>query len=267
MTSRALLLVSVLTTGPMYAFGQTPLARVPDVLRSGKPVACYAVQPGDTAAGLAQRFTGSPDNRHRPWFHIVNPATTTTVKKTQYDAIQSGWHVCVPTEMLSRPLYAPVSSSQSSAASSSDTPARGAFDVSALWWVVPLCVLVSGLVFAGTGKYVGHRRAVVDIMSGFGNRFVSEFERPLFRRTAGPAIASRLRLAPARHRLEILLAPAAGRRYPNLDDHKRNVEYDVERVLQLLKDESFTCGPPHAEGRWVVIPFHFDIDRQQEGGS
>jgi hypothetical protein len=250
----------------MYAFGQTPIARVPDVLRSGKPVTCYAVQPGDTAAGLAQRFTGNPDNRHRAWFHIVNPATAATVKKSQYDAIQSGWHVCVPTEMLSRPLNTPASSAQSSAGQSTGTPTGSAFGLSALWWVVPLCVLVSGLVFAGTGKFVGHRRAVVDVMSGFGNRFVSEFERPLFRRTAGPAIASRLRLAPARHRLEILLAPAAGRTYPNLDDHKKNVEYDVDRVLQLLKEESFTCGPPYAEGRWVVVPFRFDIDRQQEGG-
>ena len=45
-------------------------------------------------------------------------------------------------------------------------------------------------------------------------------------------------------RLDILLAPGAGRRYPNLSDHRSNVEYDVQRVLTLLKDEPFVAGRP-----------------------
>ena len=103
-------------------------------------------------------------------------------------------------------------------------------------------------------------------MRGFGDRFIAEFERPLFRRSAvDPAVKSRLRFAPSRHRLEVLLAPADGRTYPNLVDHRKNVEYDVERVQQILRDEPFVSGPLYAEGSWVVIPFRFETDRQQEG--
>ena len=103
-------------------------------------------------------------------------------------------------------------------------------------------------------------------MRGFGNRFIAEFERPLFRRTASDAaVRSRLRFAPSRHRLEVLLAPADGRTYPNLVDHRKNVEYDVERVERILGAEPFVGGPLYAEGSWVVIPFSFETDRQQEG--
>jgi len=275
MALRAVLFVLVMTTGSIHALGQTPTAPVPRVLRAGGQISCYAVVPGDTAASLAQRLTGSTANRHRPWFHIVDPATATTVKKLRYDAIQSGWHVCVPSERLSHELSVPLLSAQDPKAPIRNTPAGGAIgeppvraavDLSVLWWVVPLSMAVSGLVLAGTRKFVGHRRAVLEIMSGFGGKFVSEFERPLFRPAADAAVSSRLRFAPIRRRLEILLAPAAGRTYPNLTDHKRNVEYDVHRVVQTLRDASFTCGAPYAEGHWVVIPFRFDIDRQQEGG-
>ena len=78
---------------------------------------------------------------------------------------------------------------------------------------------------------------------------------------------SRLRLAPARRRLDVLLAPADGRTYPNLFDHRRNVEYDVERVVWLLRGEPFINGRPYARGPWVVIPFYFETSRQQEGAS
>src|SRR5262245_10397947 len=218
MAPRALLFVLAMTTGSIHAFGATQAAR--------GQILCYAVRPGDTAASLARRLTGSADNRHRRWFHIVNPATATAVGKFRYDTIQSGWHVCVPTERLARAQDDPISPPQSATVPIEKTPAPGAIDLRVLWWVVPLSVAVSGLVLAGTGKYVGHRRAVVEIMSGFGGRFVSEFERPLFRRTADAAVTSRLRFAPARRRLEILLAPAAGPQYPNLIDPQRTLEHD-----------------------------------------
>ena len=139
-----------------------------------------------------------------------------------------------------------------------------------LWRVLLLFAIgwALGVTWFVAITYVGARRTRLDVMKAFGDRFIREFERPLFRRRVDDSpVQSRVRFAPARHRLEILLAPADGRTYPNLFDHRRNVEYDVERVLQLLSDDPFINGPLHAEGPWVVIPFFFDINRQQEGAS
>jgi hypothetical protein len=95
-------------------------------------------------------------------------------------------------------------------------------------------------------------------MRVYGERFVSEFERPLFHRTEASPIKWRLRFAPGRRRMEVLLAPVDGRSYPNLFDHKKNVEYDVDRVRRILRDEPFFDDPPYGEGPWVVIPFRFE---------
>jgi hypothetical protein len=129
-------------------------------------------------------------------------------------------------------------------------------------------MVVSGLVLTWVvaRKHIGERQARLGLMRAFGDRFISEFERPLFRRsTSEPAVKSRLRVSPRRQRLEVCIAPADGRSYPNLLDHRRNVEYDVERVLRLLRDASFTNGPLYAQGPWVVIPFRLDTGKQQEG--
>jgi hypothetical protein len=109
-------------------------------------------------------------------------------------------------------------------------------------------------------------------MKWFGEAFVREFERPLFRqpvsrridRRDGHPVRSRLRFAPRRHRLEILLAPHDGRIYPNLSDHRKNLEYDIERVVHLLGDQPFRTGRLYAEGRWVVIPFSVGAGRRGE---
>lgn len=250
---RAVPFVLLLTTGSTYA--------------AGRPLTCYTVQPGETAAGLAQRFTGNARNRQQPWFQILNPARATFIPKARYGAIQSGWHVCVATDMLrlgsAQPRFAPLVLPEREA-----PPAPAPIDVSLLWWIAPPFAIGSGLLLGWlvAGRYLGDRRTLLDVMRGFGARFVCEFERPLFRQCAADVpVRSRVRFAPGRHRLEILLAPADGRTYPNLVDHKKNVEYDVERVLRLLNDEPFINGPLHAEGRWVVIPFHFETNRQQEG--
>src|SRR5262249_4152286 len=86
---------------------------------------------------------------------------------------------------------------------------------------------------------------------------VREFERPLLQHAAEPAIRSRLRVRPYRARLEICLAPGTGHRYPNLSDHRKNVEYDVHRVVSALADESFVCGRLRMREGWVVVPFRF----------
>jgi hypothetical protein len=244
---RALPFVLMMTTGSTYALGG--------------PLTCYSVRAGDTAAGLAKRFTGNARNRHQPWFQILNPATAAFIPKSDYGVIQSGWHVCVATEILRPPpvLF-------QTGVAHEQTPIGS--KVSRVLWVVPLFAIVWCLVLTWfiAGRYVGDRRATRDVMRGFGDRFICELERPLFRRCAADSpLKSRLRFAPARHRLEILVAPAAGRTYPNLFDHRRNVEYDVERVLRLLNDQPFSSGPLHSEGPWVVIPFRFETNSQQEG--
>jgi hypothetical protein len=229
------------------------------------------IRPGETAARLAERYTGDARNRRQPWFQIVNPLDSTFVPKSRYASIQAGWHACVAGERLVPPWrqrgYAPASWPPVDAQAT--VPSRtAAADVRLLWWSVPLFAAAAGVVFAWAvyGKYVDERRARRVIMQAYGDRFVAEFERPLFRRRADrAAIRAQLRFRPARHRLDILIAPADGRTYPNLVDHRRNLEYDIERVQRLLGDEPFVSGLPYAEGSWVVIPFRLEPDRQQEG--
>jgi hypothetical protein len=102
-------------------------------------------------------------------------------------------------------------------------------------------------------------------MEHFALRFLREFERPLIQRPAEHPVRSQLRLSPARARLEILLAPGQGRRYPNLSDHKKNMEYDVVRILQELADDSFVRDPLYTQAGWVVVPFRFKAGRKHAG--
>jgi hypothetical protein len=250
----------MMTTGSTYAFGP------------GTRLTCYVIQPGDTAARLARQFTGDAHSRHQPWFQIVNPTTETFVPKSRYRFIQAGWHVCVATEMLrqgSAQSRYPIVVAGAPVLQQTGAPTQQtSIYPSVLWWLVPLVVVVSGLVLTWVvaGKYLGERQSNLETMKRFGDKFISEFERPLFRRSASePAVKSRLRFTPRRQTLEVLLAPVEGRSYPNLYDHRRNVEYDVERVLRLLRDASFTSGPLYAEGPWVVVPFRLETGRQQEG--
>lgn len=254
------------------------LAAIGSTSAQAQPLRCYPIRRGDTASRLAIRITGNADNQYQPWFHIVDPAGR-SIPKSRYGGVHSGWQVCVATQMV-RPRPAPelVQRGVTPAYELASAPlvlptAQTAFTPSAppssaltfLWWAAPLVALVSGLITARASRYIARRRLLLDIMRTFAERFVIEFERPLFRRAGTSPVRSRLRFAPARHRLEIRLAPGEGRVYPNLADHKKNVEYDVGRVLRLLKDEPFTNGPLYAEGPWVVIPCCLAVDREQEG--
>jgi hypothetical protein len=117
-------------------------------------------------------------------------------------------------------------------------------------------------------RYVTYRRSTLAAMERFGASFVREFERPLLQPSPARApIRSRLRACPWRGRLEIMLAPGYGRRYPNLADHKENLAYDIVRVLQILRDQPFACAPPYARGSWVVVPFHVQARSTQAGVS
>jgi hypothetical protein len=135
-----------------------------------------------------------------------------------------------------------------------------------VWWGV--LALLFTFTFRSADKYFNEREKVMTTMKRFGERFVQEFERPLRQpHLPGSPIQSRFRLRPDALRLEVLLAPHPGRQYPNLTDHKQNVEYDVMRVTQLLSDQSFIGGRLYARGRWVVVPFHLQVNRTQAGGQ
>jgi hypothetical protein len=204
---------------------------------------CYAVHPGDNAAQIALRLTGDARNWNEPSFQILDPVAARFVAKNEYVHLQSGWQACIAEEILR--------------GRSPDS------HWSAWWWVALLC---AGSVFTSilAYSYTERTHATFDILQDFGNTFVREFVQPLSQEPlGGPPLRSRLRIIPHRERLEILLAPNQGWRYPNLSDHRKNLEYDVERVVTLLSDERFVCGQFFTRGNWIVIPFRFQNLRKE----
>lgn len=249
--SRALPFVVIVTTASASA--------------SAQALACYPIRPGDTAARLARQLTGSADNRYQPWFQIIEPLSDTVISKRNYSRIQAGWRVCVATERIRG--YSVPSVYRASPTFGVPVP-RGlvqppAIDWRPLWWALPLVMTCTGaFTWASTRRYLDRRRLLVAYMTAFGHQFVNEFERPLFGdRPGGAVISSHMRFIPRRRRLEILLAPAVGRTYPNLVDHRMNVVYDVERIVTILDDGRFVNAPLYSEGKWVVIPFHMARNR------
>jgi hypothetical protein len=116
--------------------------------------------------------------------------------------------------------------------------------------------------------HLKHRRAATRVMERFAERFISEFERPL--RQPGSVdrpLDARMRLVLRQRRVDILLAPNGGRSYPNLTDHRRNMTYDVGRVVTLIADTRFTTGDVYAHGRWVVVPCRLTTEPAEEGGT
>ena len=135
----------------------------------------------------------------------------------------------------------------------------GAYDV-VLWIALVLALAMIG---SGLHDYVRDRTTP---LQRFGERFIREFARPLVRvRPSEPVVEAQLRVRPHRAQVEVMLAPAGGHNYPNLVDHRQNVEYDVERVLSALKDQRFELGPLYAQGRWVVVPLHLQVNPKQAG--
>jgi hypothetical protein len=202
----------------------------------------------------ALRLTGRVDSQYAPWFRIVD-ARGRTIPKSQHARILPGWRVCVSGQQalaLAPPAAIGV------------TQYRPLIDPMALQYGAAGLVLAAALLaFFAALQILGERQIILERMTAFGELFVSEFETPLFRCPAGRRrdardghpVRSRLRFSPHRKWMEILLAPLDGRTYPNLSDHRKNVEYDIERVLTVIGDQSFKTGRLYTEGRWVVIPF------------
>jgi hypothetical protein len=234
---------------------------------AAREFACSTVRPGDTAARLALRLTNSADSRHASWFQIVDPARSRLVSKSAYHAILPGWKVCIARDAFTprsvRQAVVPSNRTKADTAPLAGRP--GALDL--LYASMMLAITCASLLaFPVAKKHLDARCAMLDSMSGFAAVFISEFARPLPRqRGADQPIKARLKCAPYRARLDILLAPNKGHSYPNLSDHRKNLEYDIERVLRLMPHQPFVHGEPYSRGNWVVIPFQVPAGATQEG--
>jgi hypothetical protein len=133
--------------------------------------------------------------------------------------------------------------------------AIGGLDFPMVWLGAAMVVPWVGWRFMD--DYLVRKKTRTIVMQHFATRFVQQFERPLMWSAADRPVRSRVRFSARRGQLDILLAPGQGRRYPNLSDHKKNMEYDVARIVHALADQSFVNGPLYMQAGWVVVPFQF----------
>ena len=256
---------------------------------------CHPIRRGESAAQAARRVTGDSRNAYRASFQIMNAASR-FIPKSQYDRVRPGWRACVVRP--SAPSPAPIERSSNAPAvlavaenvtgvepraeeGMSSTPVAfaapiaaaagavlspgriGDVDLTLIWLAAAIAVPWFGLQVVD--GYVTRRRTAAALVQHFARRFISEFERPLARYDdTEPPVKTRVRIA-RRGGFDILIAPGPGRRYPNLTDHKRNVEYDVSRVLAALDDHFFVGGAPYTQAEWVVVPFQPRTGPNQPG--
>jgi hypothetical protein len=219
---------------------------------------CYRIRAGDSAADVAEHLTGHRGNLSGSLFQIFD-SNRQLVSKDHYDSISPGWTVCLAE---GRSPVAIRTGSPAQPASSVKQPAprvaelQPAFYDPVVWWFASLVLAgMTSLVALNTWR---KQLALAHIMRCFGGDFVREFGRPWVQyRSAGQLPRARLRVNARRARVEILVAPAPGQTYPNLSDHRSNVEYDIVRITAALKHDAFDGVPPYAEGEWVVLPFQF----------
>jgi hypothetical protein len=245
-------LLSVLVTaaaGPLTAAGSSDTAT--------EHFHCYRIRAGDSPADVAQHLTGHRGNLSGALFQVFD-LNRQPVPKSQYDRIAPGWTVCL-------------AEGRSPAAIRTATPAIAAVsvqqsptvdDLQPLFYNPDLWFFASLMLAATTSLFALNswrkQRALEDIMRRFGMDFVREFGRPWAHyRGGGATPRMRLRTKLRKARVEILVAPPPGRTYPNLSDHRSNIEYDVVRVTAALTHHAFASVEPYAEGEWVVLPFQF----------
>lgn len=249
----ALAFVLALAVYPSLAFARTTV--------------CHPIRGGETASQLARRLTGDSRNKYQPWFQIEDRSSR-PVPKSQYDRIRSGWRVCIVTETTQAIEVQPVAEravaevpvvaggSPRPVVADVILPATNSVDLTLVWLGAAVVVPLFG--WKIMDDYLARRKAVVLIMRHYAHRFVREFERPLIQQPSDLPLRARLRLRPARGRVDILLAPGEGRRYPNLADHRKNLEYDVVRIVRLLGDNSFVRDQLYTHEEWVVVPFRLN---------
>jgi hypothetical protein len=256
------------------------VAASPSAVFTQSSLVCHPIRRGESAEAAARRITGHGRNTYEAWFQIMN-ASSKFVPKSQYDRVRAGWRACITepaavsaTSDLVRSIElldafpAPDSPGADALATATslvspdhdpqpEAPgilrAIGSIDITFIW--LGAAVVVSWVGWRVFDGYSARRNTASIVMKHFAARFIQEFERPLVRsHEAERAAQSGLRRK-RRGRFDILLAPGQGRRYPNLSDHRKNVEYDVARVLRLLADESFVSDPLYTQAGWVVVPF------------
>ncbi len=245
--------------------------------RAQPRLACVTIRPDETVSSVASRMTGDARNMRAPWFQIVNPTTSRWVPKTRYGLKFAGWDACIvgarQPDVTIQPTQAVATSFPGGPVAAYRPPdpeptvrvdSSVLIGGTVLWF---WCTLVLSIALACWGdEYFKKRALVLHTMQRFADRFVREFERPLMQpHLPDRPIQSRVRFKPARSRLDVLLAPHGGLRYPNLTDHKRNVLYDVARVQEVLQDRTFVSSQPYARGRWVVVPFRISVDIREAG--
>jgi hypothetical protein len=232
---------------------------------------CFVIQPGDTAAHLARRLAGDAEHRHEPWFQVFDPAASRFLPKAEYGRILPGWQACIAEGRSRSELIAqerPRDPARVQASPGDLLRRLATADSPGVAWLGIALGLATLLAWPLASRYSNSRRALVNTMVHFGERFIREFERPLMRPGRhARALESRLRFKPRQRRLDILLAPHHGRTYPNLFDHRRNVEYDVGRVLRLLRDERFVAERLSGQGRWVIVRCRVKADLEPGGGT
>ena len=194
--------------------------------------------------------------------------------KTRYGFIFAGWDACTTADAaLPDVTIEPVAQVLTGAAATAappNHPVAPALATVAVW--APAAVwstVVLGLALTCwlVDEYLAGRRDTLSAMKLYAERFVEEFERPLIQpHLSRRPIQSRVRFKPGRARFDVLLAPDAGLRYPNLTDHKANVMYDVVRIQRALSEHAFVSGRPYERGRWVVVPFRFRVETREAGG-
>jgi hypothetical protein len=265
-------------------------------LRGGEEAfVCHAIRRGESATQAARRVTGDARNTYRAGFQIKN-ASSRFIPKSQYDRIRAGWQACVIRSAIVRasnaerisPPEAPDASDASNVSAAPEVvTASAAPDAPTALVIAPVAaagdsplsaasnppgpieIVDLTLVWLGTAmvvpwfgwrvldRYLVRRKTASIVMQHFASRFVREFERPLMHDATERPVRAQVRCSPHRRRIDILLAPGQGRRYPNLSDHKKNVEYDVARVIRTLADDSFASGRLYMQDEWVVVPLRF----------
>jgi hypothetical protein len=271
------LILLVLTLSAVPAFAQS--------------LVCHPIRRGESAGQAARRVTGDSRNAYRASFQIMN-ASSRFIPKSQYNRIRPGWRACIvrPSTPRTAPIEPRIDEPALLAVAETDeteapqissaplglaTPIAAAtgpplsrrrienVDLTFVWLATAIAVPWFGLQIVD--GYLTRRRTASVLRQHFAYRFISEFERPLARYDdTEPPVKTRVRSA-RRGGFDILIAPGPGRRYPNLTDHKRNVEYDVSRVLAALDDRFFVEGALYAQAEWVVVPFQPRTGPNQPG--
>ena len=220
-------------------------AHQPGLAENGLPGERYVDYHRQRArAGLGMQITGATPVK---WSEVwADGLTLVNVD----DRIIPGWRACIVKETIESSSVQPVTQLAKAtseapvvadggprpAVTDAIRPAVDGVDLTLVWLGAALALPLFGWRFVD--DYMARKQAVLLVMRHYAHRFVREFERPLIQQPTELPLRARLRLRPARGRVDILLAPGEGRRYPNLSDHRKNLEYDVVRIARLLGDES-----------------------------